>query len=63
MFNYLSTERYLIPLGLYRLTGALDNEHAYVFTNPSPKVTLTHRDKVFYNKNNGNLVNLIDSLY
>ena len=32
LFNYLSTERYLIPLGLYRLTGALDNEHAYVFT-------------------------------
>jgi hypothetical protein len=26
LFNYLSTERHLIPLGLYRLAGALDNQ-------------------------------------
>ena len=40
-------ERDIIPLGLYRLPGASDNNHPYVFTNPKENVKLTHRDKVF----------------
>jgi hypothetical protein len=47
LFNYLCVERHLIPLGLYRLTGALDNNHPYCYTNPRKNVKLTHRDKVF----------------
>ena len=47
LFNYLCLERHLIPLGLYRLPGALDNHHAYCYTNPRKNVKLTHRDKVF----------------
>jgi hypothetical protein len=47
LFNYLSLERNLIPLALYRLPGAVDNKHPYVYTNPPPDTKLTHRDKVF----------------
>ncbi len=47
LFNYLTSERNLIPLGLYRLPGASDNKNAYVFTNPRPNVKLTHKDRVF----------------
>jgi len=47
LFNYLSNERHLIPLGLYRLPGALDNQMPYVYTNPKKNVKLTHKDKVF----------------
>ncbi|CAD8213071.1 unnamed protein product [Paramecium octaurelia] len=47
LFNYLSIERHLIPLGLYRLAKALDNKHPYVYTNPPAETTLTPRDKVF----------------
>ncbi|CAD8072511.1 unnamed protein product [Paramecium primaurelia] len=47
LFNYLSTERHLIPLGLYRMAGAVDNKHPYVYTNPPSETKLTHRDKVF----------------
>jgi len=34
LFKYLAVERYLIPLGLYRLAGAVDNHHPYIYTNP-----------------------------
>jgi hypothetical protein len=47
LFNYLSIERNLIPLALYRLPGAVDNKHPYVYTNPPPDTKLIHRDKVF----------------
>jgi acetyl-CoA C-acetyltransferase/potassium large conductance calcium-activated channel subfamily M alpha protein 1 len=56
LFNYLSYERNLIPLALYRLwncklkcslPGAVDNKHPYVYTNPPAETKLTHRDKVF----------------
>lgn len=47
LFNYLAFERELIALGLYRLPGATDNKHPYVYTNPNPSTKLTHRDKVF----------------
>lgn len=47
LFNYLSIERHLIPLGLYRLAKAVDNKHPYVYTNPPAETTLTPRDKVF----------------
>lgn len=47
LFAYLSSERHLVPLGLYRHSGALDNKHAYVYTNPPDHVKLTHRDNVF----------------
>jgi len=47
LFNYLTVERELLPLGLYRLPGATDNQHPYVYTNPEPSTKLSHRDKVF----------------
>ena len=47
LFDYLVEERNLIPLGLYRLPGATDNIHPYVFTNPGKDIKLTHRDRVF----------------
>lgn len=47
LFNYLALERNLIPLGLYRLPGAVDNKNPYVYTNPDPDTKLTHRDKLF----------------
>ena len=37
----------IIALGLYRLPGARDNNHPYVYTKPNPKTILTHRDKIF----------------
>lgn len=37
----------LIPIGLYRLPGATDNNTAYVYTKPDESTRLTHRDKVF----------------
>lgn len=40
MFNYLALQRNLIPLGLYRLPGSLDNTFAYTFTNPPKNVHL-----------------------
>eukprot|EP01017_Pseudomicrothorax_dubius_P031111 TRINITY_DN3940_c0_g1_i2.p1 TRINITY_DN3940_c0_g1~~TRINITY_DN3940_c0_g1_i2.p1 ORF type:complete len:276 (-),score=25.33 TRINITY_DN3940_c0_g1_i2:113-940(-) len=47
LFNYLTVERNLIPLAIYRLPGAQDNRHPYVYTNPPAGTKLTHRDKVF----------------
>lgn len=47
MFNYLSLERSLIPIALYRLPKSLDNQFPYTFTNPPEDIKLTHRDKVF----------------
>lgn len=38
LFKYLAVERYLIPLGLYRLAGAVDNHHPYIYTNPPAQV-------------------------
>ena len=40
-------EKGIIALGLYRLPGARDNNHAYVYTKPNPDTILTHRDKIF----------------
>ena len=37
----------MLPLGLYRLAGATDNDYPYVYTNPSPNTKITARDKVF----------------
>ena len=37
----------LIPLGLYRLPGARDNNTAYVYTKPNLETRITHRDRVF----------------
>ena len=37
----------IIALGLYRLPGARDNNHPYVYTKPDPNTILTHRDKIF----------------
>jgi hypothetical protein len=47
MFCELAESENLIALGLYRLPGARDNDHPYVYTNPNPATRLTHRDKVF----------------
>ena len=40
-------EKGIIALGLYRLPGARDNNHPYVYTKPEPNTLLTHRDKIF----------------
>ena len=40
-------EKGIIALGLYRLPGARDNNHSYVYTKPNPNTILTHRDKIF----------------
>ncbi len=47
LFLYLLADKNMICLGLYRLSGALDNSHPYCYTNPDSDVKLTHRDKVF----------------
>jgi hypothetical protein len=47
LFNYLCIQRALIPIGLYRLPGATDNERPYVYTNPESSVKLTAQDKIF----------------
>ena len=46
LFDYL-LEKQLVPIGLYRLKGASDNDMPYVYTNPAPKTTISHRDRVF----------------
>ena len=40
-------DKNIIPLGLYRLPGARDNNHPYIYTKPLPDTRLTHRDKIF----------------
>lgn len=47
LFNYLCIQRALIPIGLYRMPGATDNERPYVYTNPPNTVKLTPQDKIF----------------
>lgn len=47
LYVYLAEEANIIALGLYRLSGAQDNESAYVYTNPEKNTRLSHRDKVF----------------
>lgn len=47
MYTELAEEENLIALALYRLPGARDNDHPYVYTNPNPATRLTHRDKLF----------------
>jgi hypothetical protein len=47
LFCELAEQEYLIALGLYRLPGARDNDHPYVYTNPQPSTRLSHRDRVF----------------
>lgn len=37
----------VIALGLYRLSGAKDNNNSYVYTKPHPKTRLTPRDRIF----------------
>jgi hypothetical protein len=34
-------------MALYRLRGATGNENSYVYTNPDPTTTISHRDRVF----------------
>jgi hypothetical protein len=38
LFNFLSLEKNLIPLALYRQSGATDNQDSYVLTNPPENV-------------------------
>ena len=40
-------EKNIIALGLYRLSGARDNNNPYVYTKPLPDTRLTHRDRIF----------------
>ena len=40
-------DKKLITLGLYRLKGAVDNDHAFVYTNPKFDAIITHRDRAF----------------
>lgn len=47
LFLYLSTQRGLISIGLYRLPGATDNDRPYVYTNPPEDAKLTPHDRVF----------------
>ncbi len=47
LFNYLCVQRALISLGLYRLSGATDNDRPYVYTNPPEYIKLTPQDRVF----------------
>lgn len=37
----------LVILGLYRLSGARDNNAGYIYTKPNSETKITHRDKVF----------------
>ena len=37
----------LICISLYRLKGATNNEYPYVYTNPAPSTTISHRDRAF----------------
>jgi len=46
LFKFL-LDKHMVTLGLYRLEGATDNNYPYVFTNPSSKIVLTNRDRVF----------------
>ena len=46
LFKFLLEKR-LVPLGLYRLPYANDNQYPYVCTNPMPHLTITLRDRVF----------------
>lgn len=38
LFSYLALEKKMIPLALYRQSGATDNRESYVLTNPSENV-------------------------
>ena len=45
----------LVILGLYRLSGARDNNAGYVYTKPNSETKITHRDKVFVLSTNEDL--------
>jgi len=47
MYTELAENYNCIALGIYRLAGAKDNDHPYVYTNPRPDTILTHRDRIF----------------
>lgn len=47
LFDYLTIERNLIPLGLYRLPGACDNTAPYTYTNPPEDVKNYYKYKKF----------------
>jgi hypothetical protein len=47
MYKELAENYNCIALGIYRLPGAKDNDHPYVYTNPRPDTILTHRDRIF----------------
>ncbi len=47
LFMELAENHNCIALGIYRLPGAKDNDHPYVYTNPRPDTMLTHRDRIF----------------
>lgn len=46
LYKFLLDKK-LVTLGLYRLSGATDNNYSYVFTNPEPKTNVTQRDRIF----------------
>ena len=46
LFKFL-LDKGLVTLGLYRLVGAQDNAYPYVFTNPTSKIIVTPKDRVF----------------
>jgi hypothetical protein len=47
LFTELAENHNCIALGIYRLPGAKDNDHPYVYTNPRPDTRMTHRDRIF----------------
>jgi hypothetical protein len=47
LFEYLTKNQNIIPLGLYRLPGCNKNKTPYVVTNPEPNTELTNFDLCF----------------
>jgi acetyl-CoA C-acetyltransferase/potassium large conductance calcium-activated channel subfamily M alpha protein 1 len=37
----------VLPLGLYRMPGARDNKHPFVYTHPARDTRLSHNDRIF----------------
>ena len=58
LYDYFCDNNIVI-LGLYRLSGARDNNAGYVFTKPNEEIKITHRDKVFVVSTNEDLKMII----
>ena len=58
LYDYFCDNNIVI-LGLYRLSGARDNNAGYVFTKPNEEIKITHRDKVFVVSTNEDLKKII----